>query len=450
MPDPASPPVHQDDRPSVSLIPPERNGGFLPVLRNRDFMLVWAAQGISQIAYNAVNFALVVVVETITRSSVAVSLIILAFTLPAILFSAVAGVLVDRSRKRDVMFVTTALRTLVLASLMFVDLNLPLPILLGWLYLATFFFSTLSQVFGPAEGALIPRLVGKRLLIPANALFNLTFFASQLLGLAVVGPILAGLFGFRVVFQAATALYALCALLLWLLPREPRPERLQVLQSRQIVSAMLHDMAEGVRVIWRDPLLKKAIGYLSLASTAFLMLAVLGPGFVTRVLELEANDLGAILAPAGFGILLGIVLVNRFATPANRERMIDLGVLTAGLAILALTLTKPVADALTELAPLEIPLAVVLAVIVIASAVLGVSNAYIIVPSQTVLQERSEDAMRARIYAAFYTVSSAISLGPILFAAALADLVGVVPVLALIGVALGGIATLSIRRRATT
>jgi hypothetical protein len=62
-----------------------------------------------------------------------------------------------------------------------------------------------------------------------------------------------------------------------------------------------------------------------------------------------------------------------------------------------------------------------------------VCNAFILVPAQTMLQERSPEHVRARIYATFFTVSNTACFIPILFAAALADVIGVVKVL--IGVA---------------
>jgi MFS family permease len=65
---------------------------------------------------------------------------------------------------------------------------------------------------------------------------------------------------------------------------------------------------------------------------------------------------------------------------------------------------------------------------------LGVANAFIIVPSQTLLQERSTEANRARVLSAFFTTSNTVALIPILFAGVLGDLFGVVRVLAVIAV----------------
>jgi MFS family permease len=430
----------------LDLTPPEREAGFRAVLRNRNFMLIWLAQGLSQIAYHAVNFALVVLAETVTRSSTAVSLIILSFSLPAILFSGLAGVLVDRASKRRVMVLTTALRTLVLAVLIVVDPAWPWPALMGLLYLVTFLFSTLSQFFGPAEGALIPRLVGTRLLIAANSLFNLTFFSSQLLGFAVAGPVLAKVVGLHTLFQVATGLYALCTLLVWLLPTDPAPVA-PAAPARRLIGEVWGDVVAGVRAIRSDGLMVKAIAYLSLASSAFLMLGAIGPAFVTRVLAIPAEDVGFIMAPAGLGIVLGIVLVNRLARPDNRERMIDLGILAGGLATLVFAAVKPAFDALFGLWGAAPPVPFVVGWVMVVAAVLGASSAFILVPSQTVLQERSPDEMRARVYAAFYTVSSAAALGPVLFAGALSDLVGVTAVLMIVAISFIIIGSLNLRRR---
>jgi MFS family permease len=65
--------------------------------------------------------------------------------------------------------------------------------------------------------------------------------------------------------------------------------------------------------------------------------------------------------------------------------------------------------------------------------ILGVVNSFISVPAQTALQERSPENKRARVFSAFYTVSNAIIIFPVLFAAAMADTLGHVPTVAIIG-----------------
>src|SRR5882724_11768449 len=65
---------------------------FRLVLKNRHFLLLWFAQLISQIVLNAANFGVILLVDEVTHSVFMAGLAITAFTLPAVPFSAIAGV----------------------------------------------------------------------------------------------------------------------------------------------------------------------------------------------------------------------------------------------------------------------------------------------------------------------------------------------------------------------
>src|SRR5436309_10968574 len=83
---------------------------FQHVLKNRNFLLLWLAQLISLTILNAANFGIIVLVNDITHSVVMAGIAIIAFTLPALPFSALAGVVVDRLNKRLVLWVSNILR----------------------------------------------------------------------------------------------------------------------------------------------------------------------------------------------------------------------------------------------------------------------------------------------------------------------------------------------------
>src|SRR5712692_5117901 len=83
---------------------------FRQVLKNRNFLLLWLAQLISLTVLNAANFGIIVLVNDITHSVVMAGLAIIAFTLPGVPFSALAGVVVDRLDKQLVLWVSNILR----------------------------------------------------------------------------------------------------------------------------------------------------------------------------------------------------------------------------------------------------------------------------------------------------------------------------------------------------
>src|SRR6185295_3321426 len=91
-------PLHRDEPPAPSL------------WRNRDFILLWAAQAIGQTAQNGVNYGMLVLVQKHTASAAHMSLVVLSVVLPSVVFGLVAGAYVDRRDKRWVLIGTNLMR----------------------------------------------------------------------------------------------------------------------------------------------------------------------------------------------------------------------------------------------------------------------------------------------------------------------------------------------------
>ena len=101
------------EQPNPELAPspePLTSESTLAVLRNRRFLALWLAQAATQVGANMVLFGLTVQIAETTRSTSAVSLLILTFLVPAVAFSAIAGVYVDRYDRRLILIVTNLLR----------------------------------------------------------------------------------------------------------------------------------------------------------------------------------------------------------------------------------------------------------------------------------------------------------------------------------------------------
>src|SRR5688500_12327883 len=116
----------------------QAEGSAAEVLRNRRFLALWIAQLVPQVGSNMVLFGLTVQVFTLTGRSTSVSLLILSFLVPAVIFGAVAGVYVDRNDRRLILVVTNAVRAALFAVLLFVQTDLAL------IYLMTVLISTLT------------------------------------------------------------------------------------------------------------------------------------------------------------------------------------------------------------------------------------------------------------------------------------------------------------------
>ena len=125
-----------------------------------------------------VLFGLTVIVVDSTGSKTAVSLLILSFLVPAVLFSAVAGVYVDRIDRRLILIATNVLRGLAFVALYLAGTNLALILLLNIFDLDRSPCSSRRPRL-----AMIPVLVPRSQLLAANGIFTLTLNAAFALGL---------------------------------------------------------------------------------------------------------------------------------------------------------------------------------------------------------------------------------------------------------------------------
>lgn len=433
---------------------PVQNESIRQVLGNAPFLRLWVAQAISQTANNMVNFALllrvrgVVDANDLAQANTAISLVILAFSLPAVLFGPLAGVVADRWNRRTIMAVVNVLRALVVVAILFIPTTGVAQTILIAHYIGTFFFGMAGQFFAPAQGATIPALVTRPQLISANALFNLTATGAQVLGFAALGPVLVQVLGVDQVILFTVPLFLVCAGLVLTLPKNATTSRALAVPGERIhpIQRLWVEMRDGLVYIGRDRMLIRAITYLTLAATTFLMVAALGPDFITSVVGLRPEDIGYVVAPAGIGVVVGVLTVSRISGRLERDRLIDWALVGAGATIFLAALSGEILTGLFGDHPVAVEVAFAGALLFAA----GVCNAYVIVPAQTLLQERSEETMRARVYATFFTISNSVAFIPIFFAAAFADLFGVVKVLAVValGLMLIGGSSVLVRHRA--
>ena len=182
-----------------------------------------------------VLFGLTVIVSE-TQPNTAVSLLILSFLVPAVLFSAVAGVYVDRVDRRLVLVATNVLRGLAIIGLFLVGDNFLLILLLN------IFVSTVTVFFAPAEAAMIPEVVPRSQLLAANGVFTLTLNAAFALGFALLGPLVINIAGPQAVILVVAALYFLAAVVLL---RPCRRRRRRPARDRRLAAPGRRDAAGG-------------------------------------------------------------------------------------------------------------------------------------------------------------------------------------------------------------
>jgi len=426
-------------------MPRTNNRGFSNVLNNRNFLFLWGAQILSQTAMNGIHFTQMVLIEELTRSSAQLGIVILAWSLPAVLFSAVAGVVVDRFPNKWILVTSNILRILTASSYILVLRTLGDSSLLLAIYTITFIASAIGQFFSPAEAATIPLLVNHQHLLAANSLFSLTLTASAVTGLMLLGPLGIKLLGVKGSFVAIAIIYTGAAILVALLPKDtPRPSRNSYASSA--IRRAWAEVREGWQFVGSHRPVLAALLRVTLIATLALIMAMLIPGFAARVLGMNPEDAVYIFAPAGLGLVLSTYLVGRFGYLVRREILTNIGLGTMVLTLIALglvsrghrTLSVPLFEAYPQ-ASVNLTTAVM-----VLTACLGFSIVLVNIPAQTTLQERTPLEVRGRVFAVQFLVANVAGLPPTLFIGTLADRIGIPRVILLIaaGVAVvGGLGT---------
>lgn len=418
-----------------------------PIWKNGAFLRLWIAQALTQTAQNAIWYALLVQVEEQSHSSTQLGITILSVILPSVLFGVPAGVYVDRWDKRTVLVVTNFARAVIMLGYIVFSSTL------GLLYLVSFVFSVVSQFFAPAETAMIPTIVGKKLM-QANSFFHLTFTASQFIGLVFIGPLLVKLTGLTTFFVGMSVLFVVSGFLVWRLPAQTIVE--EQTRSRNPVRELFDQLKEVINLLLADRAMLAAMGYLTLGMTLTLMVAMLAPRFATHVLGIAAEDAVVVLAPAGIGMLSGAFWLSRANNTllAVRERIVTSGFImvsvalgiAAGLPALTrmLGFMRPEGAEVTSMSQVDVLMVVVVG---ISALFAGFGFAGIVVASQTMLQERAPRNALARVFAVQLTLGNSASIIPLMLVGGLADLIGVGRVMMGLALVVMVVAVLSARQR---
>jgi MFS family permease len=434
--------------------PPADGGGpgALAVFGNRPFLLLWLSQAATQIGGNMVLYGLTVIVVSATRSNSAVSVLILTFLVPAVLFSALAGVYVDRLDRRLVLVATNLTRAIAFVAIFFVGDNL-----VG-IFLLNLFVSSVNVFFSPAEASMIPILVPRSQLLAANGVFTLTLNAAFALGFALLGPFVVAIAGPEPLILLVAVLYFIAAAFCWTLPSAPpvTDERVRarqaVVDAEQAVESTVGQLREGLGYIRSNPGISWSLVYLGIAASLVGVLGVMGPNFARETLGLAPKDFVVVVLPLGAGLVTGILMLNAYGRFLPRRRVIEVGLIALGAMLAILSIAGPIsrflqrADDVSGLLDLS-AITSLLAVVVVIAFFAGVAYAVVAIPAQVQLQEEIPEDVRGRVFGVLNMLVSVASFLPIIIVGPIADLFGTTAVILVVAMLISASGVASILRR---
>lgn len=415
--------------------------GFAPVLKNQQFLVLWSGQIFSQLAdkvYLVMMIAIVANQFQLPNQPISkwVSPIMIAFTIPAVLFGSLAGVYVDRWHKKPVLVISNLLRgilVLTLPPLLLIFqgqiLSTTIPWGFGIILGVTFAVSTFTQFFAPAEQAVIPLIVKDKNLLAANSLYTTTMMALLIVGFAVGEPLLniadslaaqVGLpsnIGKEILVGCA---YIIAGVILLILNTG------EIEQSQPETPHVLADIKDGIKYLGENSRVRNALIQLVILFSIFAALAVLAVSIADHIPQIAAEQFGILLAAAGIGMGASAAILGSKGQGIRRARLSLIGSIGMAAALIGLSFsTHNLWLALTM------------------TALIGAFAALVGVPMQTTIQSKTPEAMRGKVFGLQNNaVNIALSLPLVLAAEAESrlGLSGVIWILAAIA-ALGGILT---------
>lgn len=396
------------------------------VLLIPSFLYLIISQFFSQLAINLLNFVLLLVVFDLSKSNFAVAGVVLSFTIPSIIFGILAGVYVDKWNKKHVLVYTNILRAVGVFPLIFVSKELSL------VYLLSFIVSVITQFFIPAEAPIIPHLVKKKLLLSANAWYSMCIFGSIIIAFALSGPLVLFL-GTVNVFALITTLYAVSALSAALIgfKHDDKENPLEKVNLLEEVKDAFSLMAKKNKVY-------HSLFLLTLLQTLILVIAVIGPGYATNVLNIKVEEFPLLfVTPAVLGMAAGAIIIGNFLHKKSKQGLAKLGLLIFGLVMLvfpygSFIISQEFVTKFNSFLPSSMNINSTHLMLLMA-VVIGFSFSLIFVPSTTILQEETTDRQRGKIYGSLNTLIGVVSIIPVLGVGFLSDIIGVEKVISGIG-----------------
>ena len=273
--------------------------------RNPNFLRLWSSETISSFGAQFSELALPFTAVLVLQGSLAeLGILNAAITAPFLVFSLVAGVWVDRHKRRSVLILSNVGRALLLASIPVAAAThlLTIPLIIG----IAFLVGTLRVFFDIAYQSYLPALVEREELVDANSRLEASRAVSS-----VAGPSIAG-----IVIQIITAPFAVAVDATSFIFSTSFIRRIEHDDiTKEVVErpSMLSDVREGLEVVLRDARLRATAGASAFANFFEFAIQAIFVLYAVNTLGLGPELLGIILGIGALGAIVGALLAGKLA-----------------------------------------------------------------------------------------------------------------------------------------
>ena len=289
-------------------------GRTFSALEHRGYRYLWLSSTGAALTMQMQLIARGYLAYEISGTAVALGVVTLAWGAPMLLLSPVAGVVVDRVPKRNLVLVSQAalgVATLVTALLVSTGLIEIWHLVAAGLVQGSVFAFNL-----PARQALVPEVVGPELMANAIALNSAGNNITRILGPSAAGVFIAVPFvGIAGVFYLIVGVYALVIAALFQVPAAAAPAA--AVQRGDFFK----EATSGLRYIWRNPPLRTPMALAFVPVLLAMPYHSLMPVFAKDAFGVGSEGLGFLMGAGGAGALIGSLLVAFFSEHPNKNQI---------------------------------------------------------------------------------------------------------------------------------
>ena len=380
------------------------------LVRNANFVLLVGGQFISQMGDRLALVAFPWLVYKTTGSVASTGLVLAMFTLPYVVFGAVAGSVLDRIDRRGVMVAADVVRGGLVLAVPFIATRSTDAV-----FVLAFLVSTATVFFDPGLMALLPDIVPREDLMRANSVLAASANVTEIVGYSLAGFVVYYV-TLRTAFYVDAATFGVSAvtLLAMTLTRSPRCAAATARDSNREIPSVWSDIREGVAYLRQHPTLR--------ANTELTIAVTMGVGAfypLTFLLAVErfhgTRSFGFMEASIAVGYVAGSAAIGAMAGRVRTGYAITIGLMVMGVCC-------------------ALPWALhSLMLIVPGLIVLGVANSVVLISIDTYVQTIVPDRLRGRIWGMRLTLTQGAYAIGVLAAGALAAVFALGPLFGLCG-----------------
>jgi predicted MFS family arabinose efflux permease len=370
---------------------------YFPALAYKNFRIFITGLFISQIGTWVQNIGQIWLVLGITDSALLLGVVTAMQNLPMLLFSLLAGSLVDRFNKRKILIVIQCL-FLVLATILAI-LAFRQVVQYWHIVLLAFLFGLCRTVDVPARQAMFIDLVGRDALMNAISMNHMAFQVGR-----VVGPALAGIcisiLGLAPCFLLNAVSYIPIALGFVIINL---PEN----QEQAVHKNIFRDMIDGLTYVKNEKMILLPLVLMAVIAIFITNYQVVLPIYAKVNYGADPAIYGFLMTAMGIGALIGATLV---ATHSNRSPRFFIILLSGACAAVFLGLLG--LEKMLHLAYVTLFL-------------LGICHTVFMISVSTTIQLQARDTMRGRVMGIHSLVNGgAVPIGS-LFSGQLIEVAGI-------------------------